>query len=160
MPRKTILRDDDSANRHTLAKTKRFMNNNQALAELPDTPPAYMKGGLAEIYKEVVKLIKENSPAVKRVDGMIVNDLATAVYNTREAQKALDERGHYYENSNGNLTANPALKQQEGWIKQTATLAEKLGLTPSSRASLIEINKPSQEKEAHQQQKDLSQMFS
>lgn len=147
MPRKTILKDEHTNNDHTKAKTNRFKATNNVMEELPVEAPSDLSGWAKKIYEKLAPALNDLS-AVKAIDINTFKALCINCEWLHESYKAVQERGFTYIDDKGNIKNNPASSGIDKATKNVKALSNELGLTPSARASLIEISKPLEEKKS------------
>lgn len=157
MARRTIIKDT-SDNEHTLAKTRRFVEENKKMDELPDKAPSKLKGAAAKCWEIVVPQLKRGQ-AVKRLDETLVESLCINYQLMSDSYEMLRDNGSYFVDDKGNLKASPAIGGLDKATKSLKALCRELGMSPSARASLIELAKPQESAETKTTVDDLTKQF-
>lgn len=136
MPRKAKITTDDSDRAYQRQRTEALKQANAELNQLPKTAPKHLTGVASRLWTTIV-------PALNQLGYITVADKSTLEafcinYSVmREAYESIKETGSVYMND-GKVIKNPAtavLNDATGKIK---SLGGDLGLSPSSRATLID----------------------
>lgn len=121
--------------------------------ELPDRPPSYLKGTAAAMWRRLVPMIKAD-PVVNDMDRTVVEAFCTNYQLMRQAYDDIQENGitkPIYKTTISPVTGDVVAKDFTGFKRNPATqildsataklrsLGSELGLTPQSRADLMNI---------------------
>lgn len=121
--------------------------------ELPKRPPAYLKGTAAAMWRRLVPLIKDD-PVVNDMDRTVVEAFCTNYQLMRQAYDDIQKNGitkPVYKTTISPVTGEIVAKDFTGFKRNPSTqildsataklksLGNELGLTPQSRADLMNI---------------------
>lgn len=104
----------------------------RAVAHVPRAPAWMAQDAKAE-WRRIMPLLVERRILTDADMGSVEN-YCTAISTGREAERVLQERGHVYQDDNGNLRRNPASLVLKDAMQTARQLAAELGLTPVSRS--------------------------
>ncbi|MGK9299605.1 phage terminase small subunit P27 family [Melissococcus plutonius] len=104
--------------------------------ELPNLPPDYLGGTARYMWRRLVPLIKEN-PIVSELDKTMVESFCVNYQTMRLAYESIKEDGAIYTTESG-MKKNPAVQVLDLASKNLRSIGAELGLTPASRAKLLE----------------------
>ena len=170
--RKPKLTTDKSDRKYQRDRTEQLQKHDKALPDLQPTPPADLKGVARTAYTKIVKQLN-NQGFIKQLDLNLVVSLCREIQIARDAYKNIFEG----DPPKGTLLAkkktlqgpggkkvgeviteyyqNPAVKTLESATRSIKSLSETLGMTPTSRASLLELTKTSDDDDV-----DISEVLS
>ena len=104
---------------------------------LPNEPPYYLKGTARYMWRRIVPKIKEQA-FVNELNKTIVEAFCINYQLMREAYDSLREDGMHFQTENG-WKKNPAVQFLDVSSKNLRAIGAELGLTPMSRAKILEI---------------------
>lgn len=147
------LKMKDGTKHHTKDELKKMMEqeekikgNSEKVTDIPDH--------LDDLAKEYYKYITEElevSGLLSNLDIPLVEQTADCLSRMREADIIIQQRGVVVEqkdrNSNDIVKKNPAVDVKLAYLDRFNRLSNQLGMSPSSRAALAELNVEQKEKE-------------
>ncbi|EMF0060375.1 phage terminase small subunit P27 family [Enterococcus hirae] len=107
------------------------------IENLPNEPPYYLKGTARSMWRRIVPKIKEQE-FVNELDRTMVETFCINYQLMREAYDSLKEEGMHFQTENG-WKKNPAVQVLDVSSKNLRAIGAELGLTPVSRAKILEI---------------------
>lgn len=137
--------------------------------KLTKDPPDYLGQQAKVVWRKVVPFLEQETNAV-RVDGRLVELYATQYEIYRNAYKHIQEHGEVQaiyktvQNSLGEIIdhaftgykRNPMTQVYDNAVKNLARIGSELGLSPKSRAELMEIiPEPKKDKPIDEQMKEF-----
>ena len=137
MPRKAKITTDDTDRSYQRERTEALKQANAELNQLPKTAPKHLTGVASRLWTTLV-------PALNKLGYITVADKSTLEafcinYSVmREAYENIKDVGAIYENS-GRYYKNPATAVLNDATGKVKSLGGELGLSPSSRATLIDM---------------------
>jgi len=132
---KLTTKPDDEA--YQRKRTEKLKKANESLSKLPERAPSYFTGTSKTIYSLLVKELNKTG-YVSRIDKATFEAFCLQYQVMRESYDAIKEYGVIY-NNDGKLTKNPATATFTDASAKLKSLGSELGLSPSSRATLIEL---------------------
>lgn len=163
MPRKPKLTTNQKDRKYQRERTKKLINETSEMPMLQSTPPRHLVGIARYAWKQVVDDLNGQG-WLKQSDKAIVEQLCAQVAVYREAyqhifvgfpdkkseckpegiQQAIwapvqDSSGKILEHCFSGYKVNPAVKTMDSAAAKIKSLSETLGMTPQSRASLLDI---------------------
>jgi len=114
---------------------KRPLNGNAPMPTGSVTKPPYVTGYAEEIWDQIVESMPPN--LYTAVDGIALASFCVAAGQHRIATETLAREGLTIITEKGEEKAHPALNAQTKALNAITTLGARLGLDPSSRASMI-----------------------
>lgn len=136
MPRKAKITTSDSDRAYQRRRTEALKEANEEMTNLSEKPPRHLKGVAKQLWVTLV-------PELNKLGYITVSDNSTVEafcinYSVmREAYDSIKEVGAIYENQ-GRYYKNPATAVLNDATGKVKSLGGELGLSPSSRATLIE----------------------
>lgn len=136
MPRKAKITTADSDRAYQRQRTEALKEANSEMTKLSEKPPLHLKGVANRLWATLV-------PELNKLGYITSSDNATVEafcinYSVmREAYDSIKEVGAIYENQ-GKYYKNPATAVLNDATGKVKSLGGELGLSPSSRATLIE----------------------
>ncbi|MDI6550081.1 phage terminase small subunit P27 family [Leuconostoc suionicum] len=137
MPRKAKITTDDTDRAYQRERTEALKEANADIKQLPKTAPKHLTGVASRLWTTLV-------PALNKLGYITVADKSTLEafcinYSVmREAYENIKDVGAIYENS-GRYYKNPATAVLNDATGKVKSLGGELGLSPSSRATLIDM---------------------
>ncbi|MGB2512111.1 phage terminase small subunit P27 family [Leuconostoc suionicum] len=137
MPRKAKLTIDESDRAYQRQRTEALKQANADMNKLPKTPPKYLTGVASRLWTTLV-------PELNKTGYITVADKSTLEafcinYSAmREAYESIKSVGVMYQND-GKYIKNPATAILNDATGKVKSLGGELGLSPSSRATLIDM---------------------
>lgn len=137
MPRKAKLTIDESDRAYQRQRTEALKQANADMNKLPKTPPEYLTGVASLLWTTLV-------PELNKTGYITVADKSTLEafcinYSAmREAYESIKSVGVMYQND-GKYIKNPATAILNDATGKVKSLGGELGLSPSSRATLIDM---------------------
>lgn len=107
------------------------------MKKLPHEPPYYLTGTARYMWRRIVPKIQEQA-FVNELDKTMIESFCINYQLLREAYDSLKEEGMHYQTENG-WKKNPALQVLDASSKNLRAIGAELGLTPMSRAKILEI---------------------
>lgn len=158
MGRKNKITDSKHAKKYQRDRTKRLKKATDGWDDLQTTPPRYLGKTARMIYRQLRPTL-EQSKVVKQADHAVVEALCIQVELLRIAYKDIEENGiqqAIYQtpiSPNGEMgekefvgfRKNPAVNTLSDATQKIKQLSAELGLTPQSRATLLNLTKPEDE---------------
>lgn len=162
MPRKAKITTDKSARAYQRARTNELKKYNSAQDPISSSPPDYLSGVAAKAYTTIVDSFA-GTGILAKADTDIVVLLAQQIQVNRDAytdifggdgKDAEGTKKAYYKAIQSVQTGEVLEHQFAGWkinpsvsaLKNSATmiksLCSELGMTPTARASLLQLTKP------------------
>lgn len=153
MGRKNKLVTDDSDRSYQKKRSDELKKQADKLPKLSPNPPAYLSDVAKTVYTNVYKLVKDSDLIVKQDAHLIVN-FAMVSGMMREAYEHLKTEGSQQkvytvvQTADGDVIddhrfvgwkPNPAYKNVLSAISSLEKIAKELGLTPQSRATLLNL---------------------
>jgi len=114
---------------------KRPLNGNAPVPTGRVAKPPYVTGYAGEVWDEIVGSMPPN--LYTTVDAVVLAAFCVAAGQHRQATETLARDGLMVFSSNGDEKPHPALTAQTRALTTIAVLGARLGLDPSSRASLV-----------------------
>lgn len=139
MPRKAKLDTDDDDRKYQRERTEKLKALNESDDLLAKDAPKFLDAVGSSMYRQLVKKLNDTGYAIKS-DQPLVESFAMAYSVMRQAWAEIQDKGTTYTNENGRIYANPAVGQLDVAQKQLKSVANELGLSPQSRASLVGIS--------------------
>lgn len=137
MPRKAKITTDDGDRAYQRQRTEALKVANSELNQLPVTAPRHLTGVASRLWTTIV-------PALNQLGYITVADKSTLEafcinYSVmREAYESIKSVGAVYMND-GKVIKNPATAVLNDATGKVKSLGGDLGLSPSSRATLIDL---------------------
>ena len=162
--RKMKLTTDKKDRADQRERTKALQKHDHTLADIPATPPSELKGYAQIAYTTIVKELN-TAGLIKGIDRNIVIELCKQIQISRSAYDDIfggDEpmgtlipiektlQGPYGKVIDVVVTGyrqNPSVKTLDSATAKIKSLSETLGMTPSSRASLLNMVTPDDEED-------------
>lgn len=163
MARQTKLTTDPKDRKDQRERTENLISQTKDMRKLQESPPRHLKGVAKYVWKQIVPELNKQG-WLKQSDKLIVEQLCSQVAIYREAyqhifvgfpnkdgncepegiQQAIwtavqDSSGKILEHNFNGYKVNPAVKTMDSAAAKIKTLSETLGMTPSSRAQLLNI---------------------
>jgi P27 family predicted phage terminase small subunit len=145
-------------------RTENLITQTKDMSKLQESPPRHLKGVANYVWKRIVPELNRQG-WLKQSDKLIVEQLCSQVAIYREAyqhifvglpnkkgdcepegiQQAIwtavqSSSGEILEHQFQGYKVNPAVKTMDSAAAKIKTLSEALGMTPSSRAQLLDIS--------------------
>lgn len=155
MPRGRKLKlDPDSKNKTQKVRNEKLKKEQSGLANLPNTPPAYLKLTARTMWKQLVPELSQ-SGIVKNIDRANVESFCTSYQLYRDAYADIQKNkatkpvyhtmvspvtGEVVGKDFVGYKKNPSVTILENAVKNMKSLSGELGLTPDSRAKLMQID--------------------
>lgn len=157
--RKVKLTDDPKARKDQRERTKDVVKLTKNVAKLSKTPPKYFSEMAASVWKTIIPILQQIE-AVKKTDFVIVEAFCTNYEIMVNAYKDIQEHGQTQaifktvQLSTGQVLKdadgkprrdflgykrNPSTQIFDAATTKLKMLASELGLTPASRASLVNL---------------------
>ena len=125
---------------------EKIKGNSEKVTDIPD----HLDDLAQEYYKYITQEL-EVSGLLSNLDIPLVEQTADCLSRMREADIIIQERGVVIEqkdrNSNDIVKKNPAVDVKLAYLDRFNRLSNQLGMSPSSRAALAELNVEQKEKE-------------
>lgn len=137
MPRKAKITTSPEDESYQRQRTEALKKANSELNQLPKTAPKHLTGVASRLWASIV-------PALNQLGYITVADKSTLEafcinYSVmREAYESIKETGAVYMNE-GKVIKNPATAVLNDATGKVKSLGGELGLSPSSRATLIDM---------------------
>lgn len=155
MGRKSKITDNKNARKYQRDRTKRLKKATDGWDDLQKNPPRYLGKTAAMIYRRLRPTL-EQSKVVKQADKAVVEALCIQVELLRIAYKDIEENGiqqaiyqtpvsptgEIGEQEFVGFRKNPAVTTLSDATNKIKQLSAELGLTPQSRATLLNLTKP------------------
>ena len=122
---------------------KRPLNENAPMPTGHAAKPPYVIGYAEEVWNQIIESMPPN--LYTAVDTVVLAAFCVAAGQYREATETLADEGLTIITSKGEEKPHPALTAQTKSITAITTLGARLGLDPSSRASLTMPHAPKAE---------------
>lgn len=153
MPRKMKVTKSDKNHTYQNRRTEMVEKATEDLQPLQTSPPKYMRGTIAGRAWQRITPILRQSTIIKNADRSTVEALCSAIALYRLGFDDVQENGiqtpiyKSVQNNRGEIIdqdfvgfkKNPAVSTMDAAIRQIRSLSAELGLTPTSRASLLSL---------------------
>lgn len=153
MPRKMKVTKSPDNKAYQNRRTEMVEKATEDLQPLQTSPPNYMKGTIAGRAWQRITPILRQSTIIKNADRSTVEALCTSISLYRLSFDDIQQNGiqtpiyKTLQNSRGEAIGqdfvgfkkNPAVTTMDAAIRQIRSLSSELGLTPTSRASLLSL---------------------
>lgn len=153
MPRKMKVTKSPDNKAYQNRRTEMVEKATEDLQPLQTSPPNYMKGTIAGRAWQRITPILRQSTIIKNADRSTVEALCSAIALYRLGFDDVQENGiqtpiyKSVQNNRGEIIdrdfvgfkKNPAVSTMDAAIRQIRSLSSELGLTPTSRASLLSL---------------------
>lgn len=159
--RKTKLTTNAKDRKDQRERTKQLQKHDAVLDQLQVTPPAELLGVGRRAYSLIVKQLNKSN-LIKQIDIHLVVELCKQIQISRTAYESIykpDDKGHIegiqtpiykpVQDASGQILEtvftgyrrNPAVDTLDKATKNIRSLSSELGMSPSSRASLLDLIK-------------------
>lgn len=105
--------------------------------ELSNTPPDYLTKNARYMWRRLVPLLKENS-ITNSLDKTMIESFCINYHTLRMGYDSVAKDGVIYVTESGTIKKNPATQVIDLASKNLRAIGAELGLTPMSRAKLLE----------------------
>lgn len=157
--RKMKLTNDKKDRKDQRERTADFMKEQDSLATLQRTPPRYLKGAAKKLYQDLYRQFKDNEQlkVIKQLDLQLLVALCMNYELLRTAYADIQENGQVtkiYKTVVNPVTGdviahdftgfkkNPNVQVIDTSTKNIKALCNELGLSPTSRANILKMDKP------------------
>ncbi|WP_295745395.1 phage terminase small subunit P27 family [uncultured Limosilactobacillus sp.] len=158
MGRKNKITDSRKAKKYQRDRTKQLKKVTDGWDGLQKTPPRYLSKTGARLYRQLWLLLQDTQ-VVKQADHSVVEALVVQMELARMAYADIQENGiqsaiyqtpvsptgEMGEKEFVGFRKNPAVNTLSDSTQKIKQLSAELGLTPESRASLLNMTKPDDE---------------
>lgn len=147
MARKIKLTNEKDARYEQKKRTEELIENSKELNELQLSAPSYLKGKARYCYERLAKQLIE-SKFVKQLDKEILETLSINYQMLQESYDDINSRGSVYVTENGMVKKNPSADIIDKATKNIKALCADLGMSPTSRATILSNLKEDENKDA------------
>lgn len=154
MARKNKITDSKNARKYQRERTKKLKKSTNEWDELQTTPPRYLGKMAAAVYRHLIPTLQQSN-IIKQPDHAVVEALCIQVEMLRRSYDEIQENGiqqAIYEtpiSPTGEMgepefrgfKKNPAVNTLSDSTNKIKQLSAELGLTPQSRATLLNLTK-------------------
>ena len=137
MPRKAKLTTSTDDEAYQRKRTEALKQANAKLDKMSETPPTYFKGTSRTLYKALVIELNKTG-YISLQDKATFESFCLQYQVMREAYESIKTVGVVYERE-GKIWKNPATQVFDSASAKLKTLGSELGLSPSSRSTLLEL---------------------
>ncbi|TYC51129.1 phage terminase small subunit P27 family [Weissella muntiaci] len=145
MPRKPKITTDETDRKDQRDKTEALKKSVENADMLPETAPRHLTGEAKKLWEKLVPVLNETGYIID-ADSSTVETLVINYAMLREAYESVKKNKVVYE-VEGRIYKNPAVAIIDSTTKIIKSVGSDLGLSPQSRATLIDMAKTDDEDE-------------
>ncbi|QIL49865.1 phage terminase small subunit P27 family [Weissella coleopterorum] len=157
MPRKAKITTDDKDRKDQRDHTEALKKVAENAEKLSTTPPKHLTGEAKKLWSKIVPALNETGYVIQ-VDQSEVETLVINYAMLREAYESVKKDGVIY-SAGDKLFKNPAVAIIDSATKVIKSIGSDLGLSPQSRATLIDMAKSDEESDNETKGEDLAGYF-
>ena len=137
MPRKAKLTNDESDRKDQRDRTEKLHMTLEKIDKLSETAPQHLTGEAKKMWETIVPFLNESGYVIN-ADSSAVETLAMNYQMLREAYESVKTVGILYK-AGEKYFKNPAVGIIDSATKAIKSVGSDLGLSPQSRATLIDM---------------------
>ena len=137
MPRKAKLTSDESDRKDQRDRTEKLHKSVETADKLPEKAPKHLTGEAKKMWETIVPFLNESGYVIN-ADSSAVETLAMNYQMLREAYDSVKKLGILYK-AGEKYFKNPAVGIIDSATKAIKSVGSDLGLSPQSRATLIDM---------------------
>ena len=137
MPRKAKVTNDEDDRRDQRERTEHLKDVLASKDKLPETAPSHLAGDAKKLWETIVPELNATGYVIG-VDASEVETLAMNYQMLREAYESVKDNGITYM-AGEKMFKNPAVGIIDSTTKVIKSIGSDLGLSPQSRATLIDM---------------------
>ncbi|GAK30209.1 possible phage terminase small subunit [Weissella oryzae SG25] len=145
MPRKRKITTDEGDRKDQRDATEALKESLQDANQLPETAPRHLTSEAKKLWEKLVPVLNDTGYIID-VDSSTVETLVINYAMLREAYESIKKNKVVYE-IDGKIYKNPAVAIVDSTTKIIKSVGSDLGLSPQSRATLIDMAKVEEDDE-------------
>lgn len=136
MPKKLKLTHDKTARYEQRKQTEKLEEATKDMPRLKRTAPRFLESSAKYFYEQLAKNLVDYK-LVKNLDQTLLVSMAINYQLLKESYEDVQKNGQTQINDQGLIKKNPAIDTIDKATKNIKALANELGMSPTSRAKII-----------------------